>query len=119
MTTPNNTWWARIFEVANLFASGSGATPMIPAHSRVNVNGDTPIITANPNRRYLLIVNNSDTTVFIRLADAPATVDRGIPIAPNASSYEISIPNGNLYRGVIRANHGGVGNKLVLLTEGT
>lgn len=119
MTTPNNTWWSTVFSSISQIAGASGNTPITPAHLRVNVNGDTSIIVANPNRRYLLIVNNSDTTVFIRLADAPAIVNRGIPIAPNASSYEISIPNGNLYRGVIRANHGGVGDKLVLLTEGT
>ena len=124
--TPHNRWWARIEAVANLLASGSitvntttgGSTPITPNHTFADVNGNTAIIAANANRKYLLIVNDSDTIIYINLGGA-GVVNQGIRINAGGGSYEMSAGCGNLYTGAINANHGGgAANKRVLLTEG-
>jgi len=122
---PNNRWLARILEIMNDLEAGSivvsstaGTTPITPTHAAVNVNGDTVVIAANADRRYLLIINDSDTDVYLNLG-AAAVVNTGIRLNAGGGSYEIAGANGNLYRGAINANHGGGAvNKVLLVTEG-
>ncbi len=96
-----------------------GGAYQLATHTPVNVNGDTLVITANPIRVYLLITNASNTPVYIRWDGAAAVVNTGHPVGPG-DSYEMSASLGNLYRGLVRANHGaGAVNKLLLVTEGT
>lgn len=87
------------------------------AHTNVNVNGNTNIIAANNSRKYLLIINDSDTTIYLVLG-GDATVPAGIRLNASGGSYEMSASQGNLWTGTINANHGAV-DKVLLLTEGT
>jgi len=91
----------------------------VAAHTNINVNGNTNIIAANTSRKYLLIVNDSDTVIYLVLGGV-ATVPAGIRLNANGGSYEMSLQQGNVYTGAINANHGGGAvNKVLLLTEGT
>jgi len=69
-----------------------------PNHTAKLVNGNTELTGANANRKYLLIVNDSANVVYITLGNA-AALHEGIRLNANGGSYEISIPNGNLYLG--------------------
>lgn len=99
-----------------------GVTPAAAAltitHTAVNVNGDTAILPANANRRYLLLVNDSDTVIYLRLQTGAAAVNRGIRLNASGGSYEMGGATG-IYTGAIRANHGGGAvNKVLLVSEG-
>lgn len=100
----------------------SGDTPassvIAPTHTAVNVNGSTLALAANDSREYALLVNDSDTVIYLRLG-AAAVVNTGIRVNASGGSYEMSAAGGNLYRGAIYANHGGGAvNKVLLVTEG-
>ena len=89
-----------------------------PAHTAVNVTSATNVVlAANANRKYALIINNSDEEIFLALGTA-AVAARGILLLSKGSSYEISAMQGNLYLGAINGIHAGAGNKQVLATEG-
>ena len=92
-------------------------TTIVPAHSAVNVNGDTLALAANAMRVYALFVNDSNSPIYLSLG-AAAVTNQGIRLNANGGSYEISHAFGNWYQGEVRANHGGVGNMLLLVTEG-
>ena len=72
-------------------------------------------------RKYLLITNDSDTTIYLALDDkedgetCPAVVHRGIPLR-SGGSYEIN--NTNIYFGQVWAIHNGSGGKLVCVQKG-
>lgn len=88
-------------------------------HTAVNVAAsDTAVIAANPSRAYLLLVNDSDTVIYIKLG-AAAVANQGIRLNANGGSYEMSAEAGNLYQGAVKGIHGGTGNKVLLVTEGT
>jgi hypothetical protein len=90
-----------------------------PTHTAVNVNGNTLVLAANPNRKYAVLVNDADdATIYISLGVA-AAANRGIRLNIGGGNYEMSSAIGNLYTGAIYANHGeGAVNKLLLITEG-
>jgi len=108
---------------APLVATTSCGTPPTSAaltltHSVVNVNGNTAVLAANTARRYLLIINDSDTTIYLRLQSGAAVVNSGIRLNPNGGSYELTLAT-ELYTGAIRATHaGGAVDKVLLVTEG-
>lgn len=90
-----------------------------PTHTAVNATTSTgQLIAANTSRKYLLIENDSDTVVYIKLG-AAAVLNQGIRINGSGGYYEMSSQFGNLYTGAVNVIHGGSGNKAVLLTEGT
>jgi hypothetical protein len=108
--------WAEV--VAAIAVVGTGASYTTAGHTNVNVNGNTNIIAANGNRKYLLIVNDSDTVIYLAFG-GNATVPVGIRLNASGGSYEMSAQEGNLYTGAIYANHGGGAvDKVLLLTEG-
>jgi hypothetical protein len=89
-----------------------------PTHTAVNVaTATTAIIAANANRKYLLLVNDSDTPIWIKLG-ANAVANQGIRINANGGSYEMSAKQGNLYLGAVNGIHASTGNKVMLVTEG-
>ena len=75
---------------------------------------------ANPKRNGLLIVNNSDTQIWIALGPE-AAVGKGIPLAPHipgAPGGQVLIGNGGLnYNGPVSAIHVGKGGKVVVGAE--
>jgi len=94
---------------------GSYTTPTL-AVIGVGV-ASTAVIAANVNRLYALVVNDSDTTIYLSLG-AVAIVGSGIRINANGGSYEMSAKLGNLYTGAINGIHGGAGAKDVGTVEG-
>jgi len=89
-----------------------------PTHTAVNVTtGSGEVLASNANRLYALLVNDSDTTIYIKLG-AAAVVNEGIRLNALGGNYEMSAMLGNLYTGAINGIHGGTGNKVLLMTEG-
>ncbi len=89
-----------------------------PTHTAVSVAvTSTAALAANANRLYVLLVNDSDTTIYIKLG-AAAVANQGIRLNASGGAYEISKKAGNLYTGAIYAIHGASGTKVLLVTEG-
>lgn len=86
-------------------------------HRRVFVGAtSTQVIAADGNRDYILIVNNSDETIYIVLGET-AKMNYGIRINANGGSLELSRRNTNMFLGNINAICDS-GNKDLLITEG-
>lgn len=88
-----------------------------PAHSAVSVgSSSTAIVSANSERKYLLLINDSDETIYVKLG-AAAVANEGIRLAASGGSLELSVANGNLYAGAINGICAS-GGKTLLVTEG-
>lgn len=59
----------------------------------------TPILSANPNRCYAIVVNDSAVKAYL-FKGSPATTN-GIPLMPNGGFFEITALN--LYTGALTA----------------
>src|SRR5512133_3637925 len=91
--------------------------PITPTSTVVAVGVATAeALAANANRKYVLLVNDSDTTVYLGLGVA-AVVGQGIRLSANGGSLELDAGSG-WYVGAINAIHGGTGAKNLLITEG-
>ncbi|MGD6898602.1 hypothetical protein [Bacillus infantis] len=75
------------------------------------------LVGRNQARRYLMIVNDSDTAIYLSLGKS-AALNSGIRVNAQGGSYELTEQAGNLYKGEIHVIHGGTGSKTVLVTEG-
>jgi len=105
--------------LADLGVSVTEADPYTtPAHTAVDVTGVTGVVLAvNADRKYALLVNDSDTVIYIALNSA-AVANQGIRLNASGGSYEMSAMLGNLYTGSINGIHAGIGNKVLLVLEG-
>ncbi len=74
----------------------------------------TQVLAAKSNRKFAAIVNDSDTVIYLALGGT-AVLNSGIRLNANGGSFEINATN--LYRGVVSAIHGGVGNKRLTIVE--
>lgn len=84
-------------------------------NTAVNVAAaSTTILAVNTDRLYAVIVNDSDTVIYIALG-AAAVVNSGIRLNANGGSFEINWTN--LHTCAIYGIHGGVGNKVVTVAE--
>lgn len=72
----------------------------------------TPVVPANNYRYELIITNDSDTTVYLRLAADGAALNSGIRLNANGGSWS----SGN-YDGAVSAIHAGVGTKNLCVVE--
>ena len=87
------------------------------APATVNVGvATTQIIAANTARRHLIIVNDSDTTIFLGVG-AAAVLHSGIRI--NAAGGAFTMDRQNLSTVAVNGIHEGVGNKAVTVHEAT
>lgn len=75
------------------------------------------LLSANADRKYALIVNDSSATVYISVDGAAAVANRGIRLNANGGSYEMSLSYGNLTTVQINAISGSSGCN-VIVTEG-
>lgn len=73
-------------------------------------------LAANANRKYALLVNDSDTAIYIKIGSA-AVVSEGIRLNAQGGSYEMSAAYGNLDTRAINAISSDAGQTL-LVTEG-
>lgn len=86
-------------------------------HTAVSAgSASTVVLAANSKRKYILLVNDSDATIYLNLGGA-AAVNTGIRLNANGGSFEISANLGNLYLGAINCVSQ-AGNKTILVTEG-
>ena len=86
-------------------------------HTVVNADATSGVaLAANANRKYMLIVNDSDTVIYISIGTATA-LNSGIRLNANGGSYEISARYGNLDTRVINCISS-VASKKLLVTEG-
>lgn len=84
-------------------------------HRFVNVTtGGQVLAYNNPSRRYLLLVNDSDAVIYLKLG-TDAAEGEGIRINGGGGSYEINATN--LYTGPVYGVTGGAGNNRCLVSE--
>jgi hypothetical protein len=76
----------------------------------------TAALAANANRKYALLVNDSDEVIYIKLG-AEAVLNQGIRLNASGGSYEMSNSIGNLTTGAINCISTS-GGKILLATEG-
>jgi hypothetical protein len=77
----------------------------------------TVVVAANHNRLYLLLTNDSDTTIYLKLG-ASAVANEGIRLNAAGGSYEMCQASGNLYTGAVNGIHAGASTKVVTVLEG-
>jgi len=73
-------------------------------------------LAANPNRKYALIINDSDTTIYIAIGTS-AILNTGIRLNANGGSFEMTAKHGNLDVRVINCICS-VATKKLIITEG-
>lgn len=111
----------RQFEMLAQFLNSEGVrlagsiTPTYTTHDATTTS--TEAVAANPDRRYLMIANNTDTPVYLMLG-ADAVVNEGIILAVKGARYEMSPALGNLMLGGVNCIHGGAGTAKLLILEG-
>lgn len=69
-------------------------------------------VAANANRQYLLLINDSDTVLYLAFGEA-AVANKGLRLAASGGSYEMSREAGNMITSNVRVIHGGSGNKVL------
>ena len=88
-----------------------------PTHTAVSVLvTNTAVIAANPNRRCLLLINDSANIIYLMLGGT-AVANQGIRLNAAGGNYEMSPRLGNLYRGAINAI-ALTGTSVLLVTDG-
>lgn len=110
---------------ANVWAvDGDGNGPVTlngsitPTHTAVNITSTSgEVLAANANRKYALLINDSDTVIYLKIG-SPAVVNEGIRLNANGSSYEMAAALGNLATGAINGIHGSSGSKVLTVLEG-
>lgn len=86
-------------------------------HTAATIGATTGVaLAANANRKYALLVNDSDSVIYIKF-HAAAVANEGIRLNASGGSYEISAQQGNLDVRAINAISSGAG-KVLLVTEG-
>lgn len=100
-----------------IFNYGNIANINTPTHTAVTVgNSTTSLVSKNSKRKYLLLVNDSNETIYVKIG-ADAVMNEGIRINANGGSYEISPANANLCFEAVNAICSS-GSKTLLATEG-
>ena len=108
-----------IHTLLNGTVSLSGAIATAPSHPTYGVTSVSQTVSAtSATRKYLLIANSTDTTLWLGLGTA-SVIEKGIPLFANGSTYEMSTAMGNLFTGDVTAiNSGGTVSKTIQVVEG-
>jgi uncharacterized protein (DUF2345 family) len=77
----------------------------------------TAVLAANRSRKFVLVVNDSDTDVYLKIGVA-AVANQGIRINANGGSFTMSPQHGNLDQRAINGITSSGSSKTVLVTEG-
>lgn len=89
-----------------------------PTHTTATVTtASGEALAANTSRKYALLINDSDVTIYLKIGVA-AVLNEGIRLNANGGSYELATALGNLATGAINAIHGGSGDKVLTVLEG-
>ena len=96
----------------------AGLPTVTLTHTKVAVaTSTTQLLAANADREWVLLVNDSDTVIYVK-AGVAAVVNEGIRLNASGGSLELSARLGNLDTRVINAIHGGAATKNLLISEG-
>lgn len=106
---------ANTVDVAESSGDGLITTPT-PSPISVAVTS-TLALAANSARIAALVVNDSDTDIYLKRG-AAAVANQGIRLNAYGGAYEMSLKGGNLYRGAVYAIHAGTGTKTLLVEDG-
>ena len=88
-------------------------------HTSTNVTtSTTAVLAANVERKWALIENDSDANFYCKIG-AAAVVNQGIRINAAGGTLEISSALNNYTTDAINCIHGGTGNKVALVAEGS
>jgi len=89
-------------------------------HAAVSVGTEsTDVLAEDAARCYALLVNDSDTDLYLALDGDDAALETGVVLKADGGHYEMSGAFGNLTTAKIAAIHGGAGTKRLLVTSGT
>lgn len=107
----------KVFEPLIANASVSAPAYVTPSNGGVNVTvASTLILAANANRLYAVIINDSDTDMWLGIGVA-AVAHKGIRLNAEGGAYEIGWSN--LYVGAVYGIHEASGNKVATFMEGS
>lgn len=124
-TTSRTLGSSEALEVAILDGSGGQITsfPVVvspstgtPSESAVAVTTtSTSVLSANSSRKYLQVINDSDTVIYVSIDGGAAAVNTGTRLNAFGGSavWDTYVP-----AGAVTAIHGGTGAKTLLVTEG-
>ena len=83
-------------------------------HTADVTTGTTLVLPLNKTRTSALFINDSDTTIYLRLGQ-DAALNTGIRLNAAGGAYEITLIN--MFKGEVYAIHGGAGNKVLCIVE--
>ena len=110
-----------IIAVCVLLAAAIDARAIQFMHTAVDVaTTSTQVlagVTSFDKRRWVLIINDSDVTIYCKLG-AVAVVNEGIRINASGGSFEMSTSIRNVDLRALNCIHGGAGTKTMLVSEG-
>lgn len=114
-------WWSTAFLfslVAWVVLATGHAYPqaVYPIHTAAAVTtSSTSVLAANNARKFLVLVNDSDETIYCSLDTTPAALNEGVRLnsAGGAVFFDIATPPNEIF-----CIHGGTGSKVLLVTEG-
>ena len=87
-------------------------------HTAITVaTSATTLLNPNPSRRFMLLVNDSDTDIYVTLDGSVPVANTGVRINANGGSLDMSRLMGSVSVSAIRGINA-VGNKTMLVTEG-
>ena len=90
--------------------------PSFKAQTAVTIaNASTRVVNSNDTRIYLLLINDSDETIYVKF-DSSAVLNEGLRLNANGGFYEMSPANANLFQGAVNAICAS-GNKNLLVIE--
>ena len=88
-----------------------------PVHSKIAVAASSTLVLPATRiiRSLLVLINDSDTTIYCNLTGAAAVANEGIRLNANGGSIllDVSVTSSAVY-----CIHGGSGDKTLLVTEG-
>lgn len=83
-------------------------------HTAVNVTASSSTaLAASATRRYLCLINDSDTDIYVTVENTAAALNAGIRLNANGGTF---IFDGYCPTNAIKAIHGSSGNKVLLIT---
>lgn len=107
-----------VFLVLVFCAPVYGQTTSV-THSAINVaTSSTEVvasISAGKRRNLLILVNDSDTTIYCNLAGATAAVNQGVRLNDSGGALFMDV---SVTLSAVNCIHGGAGNKVLLVSEG-
>lgn len=103
--------------MGTLTTGGASGVFLTPAGPNVTTS-DAEIVAARRRRNMIVLVNDSDTDIYLATDGEAAVLNRGVRVNSGGGSAQYGGPGGlPLTTGPINAIHGGAGNKVLGVQE--